>query len=235
MLTEIAKDIWIAEGEIVNFYGFAYPTRSVIVRLPSNGLWVWSPVRLTAQLQFAIEQLGHPKHLVSPNKIHHLYLGEWSTAYPGAKLWGPASTIRKRSDLTFEKPLEDACPAEWEGAFDQVWFRGSRVMDEIVFFHRGSSTAILADLSENFSDEFIRNNWIWWQRWIAPMWGIVEGKGYAPLEWRLSFFDRASTRNAVQRVLTWNPERVIMAHGEWQSSEGRRFLEKAFHWTKTPA
>lgn len=232
LLEVIAKDIWIAEGEIVSFYGFAYPTRSVIVRLPSTGLWVWSPVRLTPQLQQDIEQLGDPKHLVSPNKIHHMYLSEWSTAYPNAKLWGPKSTIQKRSDLTFEMPLEDACPSEWEGAFDQVWFRGSRVMDEIVFFHRSSRTAILADLSENFSDDFIRNNWKWWQRWIAPTWGIVEGKGYAPLEWRLSFFDRTSTRDAVQRVLAWNPERVIMAHGEWQSSHGRQFLEKAFNWAK---
>ncbi len=131
-----------------------------------------SPVRLTPQLQHVIEQLGVPKHLVSPNKIHHLYLSEWSTTYPDAKLWGPTSTIQKRSDLAFEMPLEDECPSEWEGTFDQVWFRGSRVMDEIVFFHRSSRTAIIADLSENFSSDFIQNNWKWWQRWIAPMWGM---------------------------------------------------------------
>ncbi len=229
-LIEVADDIWIAEGENVSFYGFAYPTRSVIVRLPSTKLWIWSPVRLSPDLVSAINNLGEPIHLVSPNKIHHLFLGEWTAEFPQAKLWGPQSTIDKRSDLHFQPALSDECPTDWEGAFDQVWFNGSPVMDEIVFFHRHSRTAILADLSENFSEKYILDHWKWWQRWIAPLWGIVEGKGYAPLEWRMTFFARASTRRAVERVLGWNPDRVIMAHGEWQRSDGRRYLEKAFDW-----
>lgn len=27
-----------------------------------------------------------------------------------------------------------------------------------------------------------------------------------------------------------NPERVVMAHGEWQQQDGRAYLEKAFAW-----
>ena len=43
-------------------------------------------------------------HLVSPNKLHHLYLAEWKSAYPEAKLWGPELTIRRRRDLSFAGP-----------------------------------------------------------------------------------------------------------------------------------
>ncbi len=230
MLEEIAEDIWLVEGELVNFYGFAYPTRSVVVRLANGGLWVWSPIKLSGTLKEAVDRLGPPQHLISPNKIHHLFLADWHAAYPKALLWGPESTVNKISNLPFQEPLGDTPPSAWNGEFDQVWFNGSRLMDEIVFFHHPSRTAILADLSENFSDDFLRTNWPTWQRWLAYAWGIVEGRGYAPLEWRLTFLNRRASRLARNRVIAWNAERVIMAHGEWQRSNGRRYLEKSLSW-----
>ncbi len=226
----VAENIWIAEGGNVSFYGFAYPTRSVIVRLDDGALWIWSPIALTDDLKREVEALGQPQHLVSPNKIHHLFLQDWLSAYPSTLLWGPQSTIKKRDDLKFQPALEDSPPAQWRDAFDQAWFRGSFAMDEIVFFHKASRTAILADLSENFSDRFLRRHWSGWQRKIAGLWGIVEGKRYAPLEWRMSFLDRKPLRAARDKELAWNPHRVIMAHGQWEISDGRKFLDKSFEW-----
>ena len=231
-MEEFAENIWIAEGDIVDFHGFPYPTRCIIVRLENGDLWCWSPTALTTQLKTAIERIGTPQHLVSPNKIHHLYLQDWKKAWPDAKLWGPASTIKKRSDLAFEAPLENVAPVEWGENIDLIWFNGSPVLDEIVFFHRTSKTVILCDLSENFSDDFIRNHWKGWKKWIAKPWGITEGKGYAPLEWRLSFLKRKATRLARDRMLAWNPDRVIMAHGEIQRENGRSYLERAFAWLR---
>jgi hypothetical protein len=229
-LEAIDTSIWLAEGEIVNFYGFPYPTRSVIVRLDSGKLWIWSPIALTPDLRAEVSSLGAVAHLVSPNKLHHLYLQDWKAAFPDALLWGPQSVIGKRRDLTFQRPLEDEPPPEWGGEIAQAWFRGSRAMDEIVFFHRPSATVILADLSENFSGGFLRDHWSWWQRPIARVWGIVEGRGYAPFEWRLSFTDRRPARAALRKMLDWNPKRVVMAHGVWQRDNGRAFLERAFAW-----
>ncbi len=230
MIEKIDKNIWIAEGKCVNFYGFAYPTRSVIIRLSKQDLWIWSPITLDETLKRQIDMLGMPRHLISPNKIHHLFLGEWAEAYPEAKLWGPKTTISKRKDLSFAGTLTDQSPAPWQGKIDQIWFNGSPAMDEIVFFHRTSRTAILADLSENFSEDFLKARWARWQRIGARLWGIVEGKGYAPLEWRLSFFNRRATRKAKKRLLDYNPDKVIMAHGVWQRENGRAFLEKSLSW-----
>ncbi|MGJ8628161.1 MAG: DUF4336 domain-containing protein [Sulfitobacter sp.] len=229
-LTQIGEAIWIAEGEIVDFHGFAYPTRCVLVKLPDGALWVWSPVALTPALQKAVEILGKPAHLVSPNKIHHLYLQDWKARWPDARIWGPQTTISKRNDLSFEDALEDNTPHDWQGVFDQAWFRGSFFMDEIVFFHAPSRTVILADLSENFSDGFLAAHWSAWKRAGARVWGIVEGKGYAPLEWRWSFLSRGPLRAAKRKVLGWNPEKVVMAHGVWQPSGGLAYLERAFRW-----
>ena len=231
MLETVDENIWIVEGDCVDFHGFPYPTRSVIVRLTTGDLWVWSPVALSDALKKAVDQIGTPRYLISPNKIHHLFLQEWSEAYPDAEMWGPDSTIEKRSDLSFTGTLTGDAPPQWRAEIDQVWFNGSPAMDEVVFFHRASKTVILADLSENFDREFMRKHWAWWQRRGARIWGIVRGRGYAPLDWRWSFFfGRKSTRRTRDDVFAWQPEKVIMAHGVWQRSNGLAYLRKSFSW-----
>lgn len=88
-------------GEIVTFYGFLYPTRSVVVRLPRDRLWIGSPIALTPELRQEIEALGAVADLVSPNKLHHLYLKDWKATFPTASLWGPRSTIEKGTTSPF--------------------------------------------------------------------------------------------------------------------------------------
>jgi hypothetical protein len=81
MLTEIGRDIWIADGPSVLFLGlFPYPTRMTVVRLSGGGLWVRSPIQLSDALSDEIKALGSVQHLVSPNMLHHLFLAAWLDA-----------------------------------------------------------------------------------------------------------------------------------------------------------
>lgn len=236
MLQPFGDDFWLAGGPIVDFYSFPYPTRMAVARLAGGDLWIWSPIALTPPLREAVEALGRPAHLVSPNKIHHLFLGDWVSAYPAARLWGLPSVIGKRSDLHFAGALDDDPPEAWRGQIDQAVFRGSPAMDEIVFFHRASGTAVFADLIENFSLDFLRATpgWKGWRTTMARLWGITEPCGMPPLEWRLSFIRRTRTRQALERVLAWNPERVVMAHGTCATSDGTAFIRRSFRWLKPP-
>lgn len=83
MLEKIHDALWLAEGEIVSWYGFPYPTRSVVACLKSGGLWVWSPIKLVPDLRAELDRLGPVRHLVSPNKFHQLYLQDWNAGYDG--------------------------------------------------------------------------------------------------------------------------------------------------------
>ena len=103
-------------------------------------------------------------------------------------------------------------------------------MDEIVFFHRPSRTAIVADLIEAFDDDFLQRHWPWWSRPLARLDGIAAAHPGAPREWRLSFFDRAPARAAREKALGWGCERVVIAHGRWPRSEGREFLRQGLAW-----
>ncbi len=204
--------------------------RSVVVRLAGDRLWVWSPILLTDDLRREVDRLGQVAHLVSPNKLHHFYLAAWKSAFPTAKLWGPQLTVARFRSLDFAGVIADTPPAEWGPDFDQAWFRGSFMMDEIVFFHRPSRTAIVADLIQAFDDAFLRRQWSWWRRPMARLGGISAANPGAPSDWRLSFLDRTPARAARAKTLGWECERVVIAHGAWARSGGQDFLRRALAW-----
>jgi hypothetical protein len=155
MLEPLGSDLWFADGGIVSFHGFDYPTRMAIVRLVGGGLWLWSPVEKTDAVEDEIRALGPVRHIVSPNKLHYLFLDQWQAAFPDAKLWGTAETIAKCGDLRFSEALAEDPPADWDGQIDQFYFTNSPFLDELIFFHRASSTVIIADLSQTFSGHLL--------------------------------------------------------------------------------
>lgn len=230
MLEPLGPDIWTGNGGIVPFFGYDYPTRMAVVRLDDGGLWIWSPVELTADIERQVRALGPVRHLVSPNKLHYLFLAEWQQAFPDARMWGTRSTIAKLAALSFSGTLGDDPPPEWAGQIDQFHFTNSPLLDELIFYHRASRTAIIADLSQPFSKAFLARHWPWWLRTIAGTAKMVEGWGYPPPEYRLSFRHRAAARPRIRALLDAHPERVIVAHGEIVRTGGEDYLRRAFSW-----
>lgn len=230
MLEKLGPDLWVADGGIVSFFGFDYPTRMAVVRLEDGGLWVWSPIALTAEIEAEVRALGPVRHLVSPNKLHHLFLAEWKAKFPGAKLWGTHSTVARFPKLGFSGALRDDPPPDWAGQIDQYYFPNSPFLDELTFFHRKSRSAIIADLSQPFSEAFRERHWPWWLRKIARLARITEGWGYPPPEIRFSFRHRAAARAKMRALIAEEPERVVVAHGEIVRSGGTAYLRRAFSW-----
>jgi len=230
MLQLLGSDLWFGDGRIVSFNGFDYPTRMAVVRLADGGLWLWSPVEMTSALKDEVCALGPVRHLVSPDKLHFMFLGQWHAAFPDAHLWGTAATIAKCSSLRFSGVLADKPPLAWEGQIDQFYFTNSPFMDELIFFHRASRTAIIADLSQTFSETFLQRHWPLWMRPVARLSKMVEGWGYPPIDYRISFRRRASARPKIRALIAARPEHVLVAHGEVVRADGESFLRRAFSW-----
>ena len=227
LLTEFGPGIWVGEGPVVAFVGFPYPTRMVVIRLADGGLFVWSPIALTPELKTAVDGLGSVRFLVSPNLLHHLFLGDWQAAYPEARLYASPGLRRKRKDLAFDGDLGDAPEPEWAADIDQVLVKGSPWLTEVVFFHRASGTAIFTDLIENFRPDWFKG----WKGLVARLDGIVQPHPGAPRELRWSFlFRRGEARAALERILAWPIEQVIVAHGDVVRTDGGAFVRKAFGW-----
>jgi hypothetical protein len=230
-LREFGPAIWLGEGPVVSFYGFPYPTRMAVIRLSDNSLFVWSPIALSTSLRHDVDALGTVRHLVSPNRLHHLFLAQWKAAYPGARLYAPPGLRGKRRDIAFDAELGDAADAAWEGQLSQVPVRGSFAMTEVVFFHHASRAALFADLIENFPPGWFAG----WRGWLARLDGIVAPHPGAPREWRASFLDRRAANASLARILAWPIEKVVVAHGDPASMDGARFVRRAFEWLGSSA
>lgn len=234
-LKSFGTDIWTVDGGIVrmSYLGGSTPftTRMVVVRLPSGELWIWSPVELTDGLRAEVAEIGPVQHLVSPNAIHYANIPAWAEAYPAARVWASPG-VRERAnkqgiEVSFTDDLEDTAPTAWADTIEQHVFKGSRILEEVVFFHRPSRTLVLADLIENFeADRFPRG-----LRWALRLAGVLHPDGKLPIDLRLSYFGRHRiARRSLAVVLGWKPEKITVAHGRCYKKDAAEELRRAFRW-----
>ncbi|PMS18100.1 hypothetical protein C0Z18_17840 [Trinickia dabaoshanensis] len=226
MLAPFGHNLYVANGPTVSFYGFPYPTRMAVARLSSGQAWVWSPIELTEELADALEAIGPVGHIVSPNKLHHLALPAWHRRWPEARLYAPPGLARKLEALRFDAELGDKADSHWADDIDQVVFRGSLAMEEVVFFHRASRTAIFGDLIQRFPETAASG----WKGALLRLDNLVGQHGSTPREWRLSFLSRDAARAARQTVLDWQPEQLLIAHGECVSHGATPVIAEALRW-----
>lgn len=226
MLEEFGPSLYTVDGPTVSFYGFPYPTRMAVVRLSDGDAWVWSPVALTDELAGAVQAIGPVRHIVSPNKIHHLFLREWAERWPDARLYAPPGLAKRKPEIPFDAGLHDDPDPAWSSDIDQVIFRGSLAMEEVVFFHRPSSTAIICDLIQRHAEKEMSG----WKGKLMKLDSLVGEHGSTPREWRASFLRRQLARSARQKLLGWEPSRLLIAHGECAQSGATRIIEEALSW-----
>lgn len=220
-LTRWAENVWLAEAPL-RFYGVPFGARMTVVRLASGALLLHSPIPLDAPLREEIAALGPVRDIVAPNKLHHLHLGAASEAFPEARVWAPPGLARKREDLRFDAELVSGTP--WEDELESATLRGSRVMEEVVFFHAPSRTLVVADMCEHFGP------------WSPALTRVVArlGRMYArprmPADWQLSFRDRDATRASFERVFAWDFDRTILAHGRLVERDAKEVLAGEYAW-----
>ncbi|KLV04671.1 hypothetical protein ABT56_14165 [Photobacterium aquae] len=223
----ISENLVTYDGESVSFMGLPFSTRMTVAKLEDGTLWVHSPIRLTETLKAQVDAVGEVRYLIAPNHLHHLFLQEWQQAYPNAISYGTKEVINKREGLHFGGELVSGGDYPWKGELESLLFTGSPLMEECVFFHHPSRTLIVTDLIENFPpSDFTRL-----QRFAAKLTGILAPNGKMPIDWRMSFlFHRKEARAHAQRIMAWQPQRIIMAHGECVDTGAMVFLTRSFGW-----
>ncbi len=229
MLEPFGDEIWIADGgDITAAAGFRYPTRMAVIRLAGGGLFVWSPIPLSAALRAEVDALGAVRWLIAPNSLHHLFLTEWIAAYPGAAVHGPPDLRKKRADITFDADLGETPAPAWADDVDQALVTGNLILTEAVFFHRRSKTVVFTDLIQQLAPE----RYSGWRKLVAKLDLMTEPEPSVPRKFRIAFTDRAAARAAITRVLAWPAEKVLMAHGAPVEADGQTVLRRVFRWLR---
>ena len=222
-LRALAPDLWVAD-RAQTFYGLPVGTRMTVIRLADGSLLLHSPVELDAGLRGELDAVGRVRYAVAPNRVHHLYAGRVATSYPDVRLWVGPGVEKKRPDLAYVAVLGDEPPAEWRGQVDQAFFAGRPYENEVTFFHRASRTLILCDLAFN-----LREGTAFVTRWLMKSIRSYGHFGPSTLDpWLIK--DRAAARASLERILAWDFDRVIVAHGDVLETGGHDQLARGYRW-----
>jgi hypothetical protein len=224
MLRELeANELWVAEMPS-KLLGVEFGARSTLVRLSDGSLWVHSPIQLSDELRRNVEELGPVRAIIAPNKMHYAYLESWIKAYPEAAVF--IAPDFKRAVSTTPKVLSDAVEPLWQDVLQQTVLRGSGLVQEVDFYHPRSKTLILTDLAFNIPT----SQRPLMQKMAAKIIGVRDG--FSPSRtFQMTTSDKAVLRDTLHKVLEWDFQRIIVAHGDIVENNGPQVLREAFAWT----
>ena len=124
----------------------------------------------------------------------------------------------------------------WKIDFDLACLQSNRLIEEVFFFHKKSRTVILDDLIQIHpivKEKPLRNA-------LLKLEGVVSPHGGVGLDLRLTFINRGLARRSLEKLLSWDFDKLIIAHGPCIEKDAKAFVERAFRWLaplrdRTPA
>jgi hypothetical protein len=224
----------VIEGPVVRDLGLPFTTRMTVAQLQDGSLWIESPVPVEYETLARLRELGPVRHLVCQTPRHMWRLEEWHRLFPDAALWGcpPSPITVAHSRLPLAGTLGDRPNAAWADDFDQVAIRGSlvvgnrRLLEEVWFLHRPSRTLIVGDIIQVHAQRPgrpLRNAFL-------RAAGIAGPEGGTSVDIRAAFWNRRALRASLERVLDWDFDQVVLAHGPFLTSGAKPFVERALAW-----
>jgi hypothetical protein len=229
-LHRFADGLIVIDGPIVRDLGMPFTTRMTVVVLVDGSLWVESPVALDHDTMTQLTELGPIRYLVSSTQRHVWRLEAWSQLFPDAELWAAPRTLAtvRRQKLPMTGTLSNAGPPAWATDLDQVAIEGSRFVEETWFFHKPSRTLIVGDIIQVHDlrpGHHLSNV-------LKRAAGVAGPDGGCSLDIKASFWNRKALRESVHRVLDWDFDKLIVAHGPCLKEGARPFVDRALAWVR---
>jgi len=225
---EVAPGVWTFSKPFARFGVWPIGGRSTAVKLSDGGVWVLASTPLDADTKARLRELGPVKYIVSPDAVHHLYLGEYKKEYPEAKLIAPQAAIERHNDseLKFDGAWgRDPAGTKYgfEDDIEHLFFPGFETK-EVAFLHKASKSLIEADLLFNLhsvKEQYSRTKQS--SRFLG-----IGGLKIGPKSWiypRLLWSqgtNKEEMKRDVKTVSGWDFDRIIPCHGDVIETGGKQ-------------
>ncbi|KAH7105863.1 hypothetical protein BKA62DRAFT_668646 [Auriculariales sp. MPI-PUGE-AT-0066] len=211
--------------------------RSTAVQLSDGkSVLVLASTPLTDATRNSVDELGTVKYIIGPDAEHHLYIKEWKTAYPDARVCGVQRTVEMSGvqvDGVWgrdENPLGDDPVVNADFRSEYV---PGHTNKEVALLHVPSKTLIQADLLFNL-----------------PAYEQYSLGGGKPTGGLMSFVfnptkmnphntthqslvmtlakDKNQVAQSVQVIDSWDFDRIIPCHGDVIETQGKEAWRAAF-------
>jgi len=220
-LEEFAPGIWTVTAPF-KIAGSQFGTRMTVIRVGASELILIAPCPIDEVLEAKIRELGSVAAVIAPNCFHYYYFLDALKRFPDAvaflaegvdeKIGGAPPNARS---LTGEPdPL-------WKAELEQLAIAGAPQVNEIVFYHRASRTLVLTDFCFNFNPPP--------KGWTGVFLRIAGAYGKLAVSrlMRSMLKDRSKVRDAVDRILAWDFDRIIVTHGQNVGANAKRLFSEA--------
>jgi hypothetical protein len=184
-----------------------------------EGLLVHSPIDVPPS---SLTDLGEPRWVLAPNKLHHLFVGPWVAA--GVEGWAAPGLPEKRTDVAFAGVLETGTHP-FGPEVEVLALKCFSFSNEVVLFHKPSKTLVVSDLVFNIPSTAPLLT-------RAVMWCICGYPGCKATAVERLGMNRSVAREEIRTVLDFDFDRVIMAHGDVMETDAKVAFEDAYRWLR---
>lgn len=204
----------------LRFCGLNLGRRVTLLRIPGDRLVIHSTGPFSAEHLEAITKIGHPEFLLDATTMHDTFSREGRAAIPDAAYFVPEGFPEKAAGP--EARALSELDAITDGAFQTQRLEGMRHLKEYACFHPASRTLIVCDLLFNLVAS--RGYTRWAMRYLLGVkeWPAVD----RPVRWAVK--DRDAFLGSIGRIMEWDFDRVIVAHGSVIEENGKQACADAF-------
>jgi hypothetical protein len=193
--------------------GIDFARNVTLLRLADGRLLIHSTAPFSPEDVAAIRSFGEPAWLVEATRMHDTFSREGRAALPLVPYLAPHGF----PDAT---PLQPP-PGDWNGEIDVLEICGVRT-HEHAFFHRRSRTLVVADLIFCFPPETTG----WARFFVRHVMRLPRLSGTSAF-FRRMIRDPRAFRASVKQLLSWDFERVVVAHREPLEEEAKSAITSA--------
>ncbi len=220
-MKQLDTNLWIADQDL-KILSTNFGCRMTVIKT-SEGLVVYSPIRMTESIKTAVEKLGPVTYLIAPNPFHHLFLDAWISAYPQANLIGPQALVKKRPKLQFNQFFESQTRLTLPKELSYTILVGRKDQRELILFDQSSASLLVADMIFNLKAQR------WWDKILFAPLGVKNKAGTSTF-FRFFYPVSAQIIAAKKDILSWPFKRIIVTHGSNIEHNARPTMEQALTW-----
>jgi hypothetical protein len=228
VLKEIDSNIWVAEQPL-KYLGIDVGTRMTVIRSKNDQLSIISPIKINDVIKKQLDEIGIVTNIIAPNLFHYLFASDCKNLFPSATFWADLDLKKKKPELPVDQnfdykggKINDHIEYIFFDGFKTITLNGFSPLNEFIFYHGLSKTLILTDTAFNFDESFSFST-----KLVAKLIGGYNNLSPSLLE-KIATTDKHKIKNTLQKILDWDFDRIIMAHGSIIESNGKEQFIKGF-------
>jgi len=231
VVRRITENVWTFSRPFLRSGLIPFGGRSTAIKLRTGGVWVLASTPLDNETKTKIDELGDVRYIVAADVLHYLFLSDFKTTYPRAKLIGVEALQSNPKCPELDGAYGADAPGTNYGFEDEIqscYFSGFANKD-VAFHHIPSKSLIEADLLLNLP-AYEQYSKVASKPWLLSLSLGPTSWFHRKLIWNLGNNKEEMKRDA-RIVAGWDFDRIIPCHGDVIETNGKeawRALYKDF-------